>query len=90
MYYIKFSQLSHANDVHMCKNVCCCCCFSLRQMRAKVWKLRLVSQLFNTKKYAADLESLYHTIWRNREKGLPINHVKALPAGGAKAVVATE
>ena len=44
-------------------------------MRAKIWKLRSVSQLFNTKKYAQDMEGLYHTIWRNYEAGKPFDHI---------------
>ena len=56
--------------------------FSLRKMRAKVWKLRSLSQLFNTRKYATDLERLYHTVWRNYEKGQPFNHVKVASSKG--------
>ena len=44
-------------------------------MRAKVWKARLTSGLFNTKMYAQDLERLYHAMWEKCEAGLPFDHI---------------
>ena len=50
-------------------------CFSLRKMRAKIWKLRTVSELFNTETYARDLEQLFHLMWKRHESGLPVDHI---------------
>lgn len=48
---------------------CFVCVFSRRQVRAKVWRCRLTSSLFNTKRYAADLEHLYKKMWTVYESG---------------------
>ena len=44
-------------------------------MRAKVWRCRLTSSLFNTKKYASDLERLYRRMWTVYQKGQPVDHI---------------
>ncbi|KAK0418691.1 hypothetical protein QR680_013716 [Steinernema hermaphroditum] len=47
----------------------------LSQTRAKVWKARTTSTLFNCKQYCTDLEHLYHKIWRRYEEGLSPDHI---------------
>nr|VZI45789.1 unnamed protein product [Spirometra erinaceieuropaei] len=47
----------------------------LQAMRAKVWKLRETSALFNCRSYAADLEALYARMWSQYESGLPFEHI---------------
>lgn len=44
--------------------------FSLRSVRAKVWRARRTSPLFNCKIYARDLERLYYRGWRQYETGV--------------------
>ena len=44
-------------------------------MRAKVWKARMTSGLFNTKMYAQDLERLYRAMWERYEAGLGVDHI---------------
>ncbi|KAF6778769.1 hypothetical protein AHF37_01897 [Paragonimus kellicotti] len=41
----------------------------LQAMRAKVWKARESSQLFNCRSYASDLENLYARMWQQYESG---------------------
>ncbi|KAK2186976.1 hypothetical protein NP493_183g04027 [Ridgeia piscesae] len=47
----------------------------LKKMRAKVWKARMTSGLFNTKMYAQDLERLYRAMWERYEAGLSVDHI---------------
>jgi protein O-GlcNAc transferase len=47
----------------------------LTAMRAKVWKARTHSPLFNTKQYAKDLERLYRRMWDRYEKNLQFDHL---------------
>jgi protein O-GlcNAc transferase len=44
--------------------------FSLNQTRAKVWKARTTSTLFDVLQYCSDFENLLHRIWRRYEDGL--------------------
>ncbi|KAA3670561.1 protein O-GlcNAc transferase, partial [Paragonimus westermani] len=46
----------------------------LQAMRAKVWKARESSQLFNCRSYASDLEKLYARMWQQYESG-NIDHI---------------
>ncbi|KJH46149.1 tetratricopeptide repeat protein [Dictyocaulus viviparus] len=47
----------------------------LSAIRAKVWKARITSTLFNVKQYCMDMESLLHTMWRRYEEGRPVDHI---------------
>jgi len=47
----------------------------LSQTRAKVWKARTTSTLFNVKQYCSDLENLLQRIWKRHEEGLPPDHI---------------
>ncbi|CAH1267037.1 UDP-N-acetylglucosamine--peptide N-acetylglucosaminyltransferase 110 kDa subunit-like isoform X2 [Branchiostoma lanceolatum] len=47
----------------------------LRRIRAKVWKLRRTSPLFDCHQYALDMERLYRRMWARYEKGLPADHI---------------
>ena len=47
-------------------------------MRAKIWKLRTVSDLFNTKTYASGIEQLFHRMWKKHESGQPVDHITDL------------
>jgi hypothetical protein len=42
-----------------------------KAIRAKVWKSRISSSLFDTKNYARDLEGVYTKIWNRHSRGLP-------------------
>nr|XP_054755102.1 UDP-N-acetylglucosamine--peptide N-acetylglucosaminyltransferase 110 kDa subunit-like isoform X2 [Lytechinus pictus] len=46
-----------------------------QHIRAKVWRRRIESPLFNTKMYAQSLELLYAKLWEKYEKGEPCDHV---------------
>lgn len=48
---------------------------SLRGMRAKVWKARTSSPLFNCKHYARSMEILYRKMWDLYENGKESDHV---------------
>lgn len=50
-------------------------CFSLQAMKAKVWKARSSSPLFNTKIYASNLERLFDRMWKRYEQGLQPEHL---------------
>ncbi|CAI4229118.1 unnamed protein product [Auanema sp. JU1783] len=55
----------------------------LSNIRAKVWKARTTSTLFNVKQYCTDLEDLYSKMWNRYHEGLPIDHITqdvAIPA----------
>ncbi|XP_069130169.1 UDP-N-acetylglucosamine--peptide N-acetylglucosaminyltransferase 110 kDa subunit-like isoform X1 [Argopecten irradians] len=47
----------------------------LRGTRAKVWKARLSSPLFNCEHYASNMESLYRKMWQRYEEGLEPDHL---------------
>lgn len=49
----------------------------LRQIRAKVWKARTTSTLFDVKQYCTDMENLLHAIWQKHERGEAPDHVSA-------------
>ncbi|KAJ8297437.1 hypothetical protein KUTeg_023968 [Tegillarca granosa] len=49
----------------------------LRGMRAKVWKARTSSPLFNSKHYARSMEILYRKMWDLYENGKGADHVTA-------------
>lgn len=49
--------------------------FSLSQMRAKVWKARTTSTLFNVRQYCADMEQLLHRMWKRYADGLAPEHI---------------
>lgn len=48
---------------------------SLQGMKAKVWKARSTSPLFNTKIYANNLENLFERMWERYEQGLEPDHL---------------
>jgi protein O-GlcNAc transferase len=50
----------------------------LRRMRAKVWRLRTNSELFDVQKYAANLERVYRRMWEKFEKGEELTHLTEL------------
>jgi len=41
----------------------------LKMIRARVWKQRICSPLFNTKQYTMDLEKLYLQMWEHQANG---------------------
>jgi len=47
-------------------------------MRAKVWRLRMNSELFDVGVYTAHLERVYHKMWERYEKGEPVDHLTEL------------
>ena len=47
----------------------------LKAMRAKVWKARLESPLFNCKTYASSMEKLFERMWKMYEKGEKPDHI---------------
>uniref|UniRef100_A0A915B7I1 protein O-GlcNAc transferase n=1 Tax=Parascaris univalens TaxID=6257 RepID=A0A915B7I1_PARUN len=47
----------------------------LSQIRAKVWKARTTSTLFDVRQYCADMEQLLHRMWRRYAEGLPPDHI---------------
>lgn len=49
--------------------------FSLSDTRAKVWKARTTSTLFDVRQYCKDLEDLFYKIWQRVEQGLPPDHI---------------
>uniref|UniRef100_A0A0K0EYK9 Probable UDP-N-acetylglucosamine--peptide N-acetylglucosaminyltransferase SPINDLY n=1 Tax=Strongyloides venezuelensis TaxID=75913 RepID=A0A0K0EYK9_STRVS len=50
----------------------------LNQIRAKVWKARTTSTLFNVKQYCTDLEGLFYEMWQRYEEGLPVDHITSI------------
>ncbi|CEF64055.1 O-glycosyltransferase [Strongyloides ratti] len=50
----------------------------LNQIRAKVWKARTTSTLFNVKQYCTDLEGLFYEMWKRYEEGLPVDHITSI------------
>lgn len=49
----------------------------MRGMRAKVWKARDESPLFDCKQYAQGLEMLYNRMWTRHSKGEAVDHISA-------------
>lgn len=49
--------------------------FSLKMIRARVWKQRICSPLFNTKQYTMDLERLYLQMWEHHSNGNKPEHL---------------
>ncbi|VDL65591.1 unnamed protein product [Nippostrongylus brasiliensis] len=47
----------------------------LSTIRAKVWKARTTSTLFNVKQYCSDMETLLHIMWRRYEEGRQVEHI---------------
>lgn len=48
---------------------------SLKMVRARVWKQRICSPLFNTKQYTMDLERLYLQMWEHHSNGSKPEHL---------------
>jgi hypothetical protein len=48
--------------------------FSLRVTRARVWKARIDSPLFNVQTYTTNLERLYRVLWDKYERGEDPDH----------------
>lgn len=48
---------------------------SLKKVRARVWKQRICSPLFNTKQYTMDLERLYLQMWEHYAAGGKPDHL---------------
>lgn len=44
-------------------------------VRARVWKQRICSPLFNTKQYTIDLERLYLQMWEHNSNGNKPEHL---------------
>ena len=57
---------------------------SLRGMRAKVWKGRTESPLFNCKTYATDLERLFEVMWQKYARGEKPDHITELQSEETK------
>ena len=57
---------------------------SLRGMRAKVWKGRTESPLFNCKTYATDLERLFEVMWQRYARGEKPDHITELQSEETK------
>lgn len=53
-----------------------------RGIRAKVWKAREESPLFDCQQYAGGLEMLYKRMWEKHARGEPVDHI----AAGAGAI----
>lgn len=49
--------------------------FSLNQIRAKVWRSRSNSTLFDVKQYCTDFEDLFYKIWKHYEDGKAPDHI---------------
>uniref|UniRef100_A0A665UAI9 UDP-N-acetylglucosamine--peptide N-acetylglucosaminyltransferase 110 kDa subunit n=1 Tax=Echeneis naucrates TaxID=173247 RepID=A0A665UAI9_ECHNA len=47
----------------------------LKMVRARVWKQRICSPLFNTKQYTMDLERLYLQMWEHHSNGSKPEHL---------------
>ncbi|EJW76663.1 hypothetical protein WUBG_12430 [Wuchereria bancrofti] len=47
----------------------------LSQIRAKVWKARTTSTLFNVRQYCSDMERLLHKMWKRYADGLSPDHI---------------
>lgn len=49
----------------------------IKGMRAKVWKARVDSPLFDCKQYADGLEMLYTRMWTRHSRGEVADHISA-------------
>ena len=47
----------------------------LKLIRAKVWKQKTDSPLFDVKNYTKNLEDLFEKMWRRYESGAPVDHI---------------
>lgn len=50
----------------------------LKAIRAKVWKARGDSPLFDCKQYATGLETLFFKMWEKYVRGEPADHISAI------------
>lgn len=50
----------------------------LRAMRAKVWKARVESPLFDCKQYATGLEKLFDVMWKRFSSGEAPDNISAI------------
>lgn len=50
----------------------------LKAIRAKVWKARIESPLFDCKQYAQGLEMVYGKMWERFSRGEPAHHIAAI------------
>lgn len=50
----------------------------LRATRAKVWKARAESPLFDCESYANGLETLFAKMWDRHAHGKPVDHIAAI------------
>lgn len=53
----------------------------MKAIRAKVWKARSESPLFNCKMYALGMEMLYKKMWERYARGEKPDHVAAIENG---------
>ena len=51
-------------------------CFSLRSVRAQVFRYRLTSPLFNNRLYTKNLERLFLKMWERHSRGLRPDHIQ--------------
>lgn len=51
--------------------------FSLKAMRAEVWRARTESPLFDCKKYAQGMEKLYRIMWNRHANNEKPDHISA-------------
>jgi len=61
----------------------------LRGMRAKVWKGRMDSPLFNCQTYAHDIEKLFKLMWQRFARGEKPDHITELTAPAYTTVTAS-
>ena len=54
------------------------CSFSLRGIRAKVWKGRTESPLFDCKQYCTAIEKLFKSMWERHNRGEKPDHLTEL------------
>lgn len=52
--------------------------FSLKTMRAEVWRARSESPLFSCSTYANGLERLYRAMWDKNQRGEKPDHILSL------------
>lgn len=76
-----FELPSDLEPIEICKFLCqdyvhdCNFSFSLNQIRAKVWKARTTSTLFDVRQYCQDMENLLYKIWKRYEEGKKPDHI---------------
>lgn len=64
--------------LHLVSNLFSIPSCSLKMIRARVWKQRICSPLFNTKQYTIDLERLYLQMWEHQSNGNKPEHLVKL------------